>query len=468
MNHRGFPGGPTRRTATLDRTTPWSGATGPVGTANQQFWQGMTSRPWTTPGGFQQPAPPVWNPPQKAASPGTTRIPESGGIYGRLARQLAQAPVPTPAAGPSLRDAARLARRLNPWTKPLDLIDAAKWLYDAWQDGAMQPWVYPRDWDNYKHRIPNPRHYRYLGKHLDCSPFAAGHPFMMFYGFAEGTYPDGPWGPPPANPHSCHVLASYTAWSFPSYKWQGLHVPSTYQLSTGSQVFAAWDTWKWYENTHPGTAAPAAERWVKPSGVPRDVEPQYTPVPRPGLRPHPAYRTVAPPVRVPGVRARARQNPFLSPTEQSVSRTPSTWPEPIRAPWARVVVSVPPSGPPRLRATEVRHPRPFRPVGEERKRANPLAVQVWALANVITEGKDFVDALYRALPEKCQTGGGLHARAAAVVRCFPEMDTDQALENLALNHIQDDIIGRLSPRGARDAFGGPGTNPFGLETGPAL
>lgn len=65
----------------------------------------------------------------------------------------------------------------------------------------------------------------------------------------------------------------------------------------------------------------------------------------------------------------------------------------------------------------------------------------------VTETQDFVEALYDALPknrQQCAYKANTVCAAQMVLQYFNEIDLQQALLNLALNELEDTIIGRLN------------------------
>lgn len=80
----------------------------------------------------------------------------------------------------------------------------------------------------------------------------------------------------------------------------------------------------------------------------------------------------------------------------------------------------------------------------------------------VTEVRDVVDALHSALPRRLQVGGGLHEKALAVWRNWRSVDVGAAVEGLVLDALVDELIGRVSPRRARDWYG---RSELGIEFG---
>lgn len=73
--------------------------------------------------------------------------------------------------------------------------------------------------------------------------------------------------------------------------------------------------------------------------------------------------------------------------------------------------------------------------------------------NVLTEAKDFVNALWKALPtsSKRKYGGSLKGKLNALYNDFDKIDWGKAFGNLVANEIEDRTIGRAIGKGGRQA-----------------
>ena len=85
------------------------------------------------------------------------------------------------------------------------------------------------------------------------------------------------------------------------------------------------------------------------------------------------------------------------------------------------------------------------------------------MIDTITETKDFVDAIYKAVPKKCRVanrkrgprGGLLGAtpleKALTIYKCFDGIDWDLAWRYVVANAIEDLVFGQLSRASAKSS-----------------
>lgn len=165
--------------------------------------------------------------------------------------------------------------------------------------------------------------------------------------------------------------------------------------------------------------------------------------------------------RLPGVRK--RQDPQRSPDEQSwadngdgdpaVSRPRRTTYSPGRlvtpdGPGREIDIGGQPNKPPVVRPLPGPHVR--RPPGKrekERKIDAPTdGLAYWGRKAIgaITEGLDFVDAFYDALPDRYRLpwAASPEQKMRALYRHWDRVQMGEAIANLAYNHVEDMVIGK--------------------------
>lgn len=107
--------------------------------------------------------------------------------------------------------------------------------------------------------------------------------------------------------------------------------------------------------------------------------------------------------------------------------------------------------------------RPRRKTKEIKVRIQGLARVAWHVINFATEGFDFIDALYRALPKRCRVvprqGRKVtpSEKAWAVFHCADHLDGAKAVENFVNNQVEDYLYGRSSPAGPLNQLTGKPT-----------
>lgn len=232
-----------------------------------------------------------------------------------------------------------------------------------------------------------------------------------------------------------------------------------------------------YVYRRPVTGDPVEEGWYVPPGQapyywPDELDDEG-PVPWDWPEALPIRKPAAPPVPPPWRAIPARSPGF----DRTVQRT-------VRGHQRRVTGRAQANRSVRLRPDAEARPqlqrfvprRPARARTRERKVAMRLAGTMAVLVNAVTEGVDFTDALFDALPEGCRrhksgSRAGQHiitpqGKAHALWDCFAQLDLVSALENIALNQLEDWLLGKVGQRAgqaARDlGFDGPG-----IQTGPA-
>lgn len=115
--------------------------------------------------------------------------------------------------------------------------------------------------------------------------------------------------------------------------------------------------------------------------------------------------------------------------------------------------------------------RPPRKREKERKtNVRTVAGAGWGLINVVTEGVDFLNVLYDALPDdspckaKAKKASKInvatpYAKAKAVYDCFDQIDVGNALEGYVNNQVEDFVFGMMGQQVSK------ATGNFGLSTG---
>lgn len=95
-----------------------------------------------------------------------------------------------------------------------------------------------------------------------------------------------------------------------------------------------------------------------------------------------------------------------------------------------------------------------RPPGPRTREKKARLLRAWAPFNrvlsSVTEGLDFIDAVFYALPANRRWGAYTpQAKLARIWKHYDEIDIEQALLNLLINEIQDRVIGSLASAAAR-------------------
>jgi len=168
--------------------------------------------------------------------------------------------------------------------------------------------------------------------------------------------------------------------------------------------------------------------WRYPALQPRDL-PIRWPVPRPSPLP---FRTIP----------KRKEDPF----PESTKRGPA--PRPVPRPKLRPESGT--SGPGRITLRDHKS-RPPGPKTKERKVR--FGRGIIAVAGAITEASEFVDALFKSLPEdivrKAMVSKGknkfsFNDKFDVLYRNFDKIDTAEAVKNVLLDQIEDTVIGKLS------------------------
>lgn len=147
---------------------------------------------------------------------------------------------------------------------------------------------------------------------------------------------------------------------------------------------------------------------------------------------------------------------------------PLARPEPLPA-QAQQVWPVP--GPNARPAQGHKFRRPEKGVKERKMKLALGGSAVGMAVNVVTEGLDFLDALYFAIPKNLRRGErDPQSKATAVYRHFLDIDLQTALKNLLVNEVGDRLIGGVSNKLKRsyrsnwERYGLRG----GYQLGPAI
>lgn len=97
---------------------------------------------------------------------------------------------------------------------------------------------------------------------------------------------------------------------------------------------------------------------------------------------------------------------------------------------------------------------------QPKKKEKKLSVRsrfnkAWIVLNAATEVFDFIDAMYKGLPEECKAsasidygeeGGGKadpYSKALAIYNCFDKMDWDKAINAFINNQVEDMVVGSI-------------------------
>ena len=124
---------------------------------------------------------------------------------------------------------------------------------------------------------------------------------------------------------------------------------------------------------------------------------------------------------------------------------------------------------------------PGRKTKEKKLSVRSVANRAWIVLNLATEGFDFIDALFGALPKDCQKaakptidygpkGGGKadpYAKAQAVWNCFGEIDWDKFVNNFINQQLTDMAVGMIGMTAGRYLkMTGQATGSGGLASKP--
>lgn len=187
----------------------------------------------------------------------------------------------------------------------------------------------------------------------------------------------------------------------------------------------------------------------QPGPIP--VFPRPAPRPAPGKRPRP------------GVRPRPGPVPMSPPLPRPTPR-PTASPGPAWVPAVEFVPFAPPRG-------TWHGNKPPRPGVRERKRRGPVPPWMMAAVNGTTEGNDFLNAMWWALPPDARTrGANPFDKWGDLMRYFDSgrpFDWSAAATNWANNHAEDGAWGRfggMGRPGSANLF--PNQPGRGTQTGP--
>lgn len=236
----------------------------------------------------------------------------------------------------------------------------------------------------------------------------------------------------------------------------------------------------------PWEVTPTAPRpWDDPSPV---VVPPGNPKTAPDVDPGPVVVPPFDPLRDPNYRPRERPQPRPRPRPRTRPSPFEPIPRVVRTrigpgQYAELVIKgSPPLGPRNF-------PKPP-PRGEKEikvKGAGAGAGRVWAVANAITEARDFIKSVHKALPKRYRTPTKSHgigkfrsANAPTVQQMFKDIYrgisdmkqselgpfTNKAIDNLIADQIKDYVFGRFGQAIARQSRAD--RRPIGYQAGPAL
>lgn len=281
--------------------------------------------------------------------------------------------------------------------------------------------------------------------------------------------------------------------------WLGSHsYYYAWYMRSGAEASTPWHRTPPYGPVWPAIPIPAQP---VPPELPQ-IDPMTQPIPGPAIAPRPLPwhaipgRPVNRPDRVPGERPERGPVPVAPPGAPNVPGAPGTpglpipvipvfpgpgvspVPSPRPLPETRPVTNAPavrltPTG--AKPTTGVENPRspPRPPRGNVRERKIRLIASVpgagvaLKLINWATEGFDFVDALWKALPKSSRTPNANPAQKLEDLwDHMDELDLEQAIENIVNENLQDIVVGR-SGRAAGQAGAQLGSK-FGVGIGPAL
>lgn len=199
--------------------------------------------------------------------------------------------------------------------------------------------------------------------------------------------------------------------------------------------------------------------WRAPSEQPqRGPLPATRPLPL--VQPDPASE---PDERSPGRRPARKPGRAPRPSPRPLVAPPLRAPRPVAEPEISIEIGGSKGG---VRVHPVLRDPPRKPPGRRTKekklalRASGLAVRI---LDALGEADDYIDSLYKALPEHRQREGHLMAeRAQAIYRHFGEIDWQKAIENLAANEVEDRVFGEIGNQSKK------ASQTFGLSQGLQL
>jgi hypothetical protein len=140
--------------------------------------------------------------------------------------------------------------------------------------------------------------------------------------------------------------------------------------------------------------------------------------------------------------------------EASVSGNSAPAPRADEDTGVRVTVTSDGISPPRVTRTRTRggrKPPPPRTKSDKKGAIFGTAPvsRLMAAGLSLTEADDLVDSLHAALPASCRTGRGLVGKLTDLARCWDHLDVPTALANIAVNEIEDQLVGRLSGKAGK-------------------
>ncbi len=144
-------------------------------------------------------------------------------------------------------------------------------------------------------------------------------------------------------------------------------------------------------------------------------------------------------------------------------------------PWAQPLSQrgpAPPAPPAKPQLTEAKWEPPQKGT-KERKLVTqkPILKAISTAYTALTEVKDFIDAMHKALPKKLQKGKRPQEKLADLYGNLDKIDPVEAFKNLLENHLKDKIVGGLAGnagRKMREAREAAGLGQTGIGTNPAL
>lgn len=157
----------------------------------------------------------------------------------------------------------------------------------------------------------------------------------------------------------------------------------------------------------------------------------------------------------------------------------------LPSPFPDVTFGPPGSGPPQISPPTHAWQPPGPGVKERKARAaNSTVAAIFAGISAVTETRDAINAVYDALPKSVRNKAwGKYApkgqvgvipevptaiKAALIYRHADKLDVKQAIINLALNHVEDSVIGSLSQGAQRNLNAAGYHRPVGIGAGPAI
>lgn len=270
------------------------------------------------------------------------------------------------------------------------------------------------------------------GPNWACLALAAGNPYSF------GT-------PPDVVERTAGMM--FVRWNQPQhFNSSSTHTfrPVKFQYPVQNETDAMWQHRRPGPQLYPWSPPPQVHPGIDPFSPPGYVEPPPQPLP---------WR----------LRPRRRPNIWRDPVEQSDRGPRPARPGPATDPFAPgPTIDIFPK--PGTRPGSSRPPSPPRPGEKEKKLHLGIGGVTGRIVSAVTEGADFVSALYDALPEKFRRrqqarrhgkDPKLADKARLLYENFDDISWQAAMENILYEQIEDQVFGRVGKalaRARRDSF----------------